>query len=262
MEREELQCIDKEILDKIIKCSNKHNKKTVGNAITYSENIKAYYEYLKLVCYFIKVLSLSGNSFSASLILKKLTDIGTFSKNGSFIRQNTANDITGFWGLNVIEGSGVCRHVSAFQSDVLTRINMLSDVLYVNTGKLISDDKVVKADHAINIIKYKDVIYGFEATTGALFCLETPSSLKEMFRDKPRRLIYSPCTDMAVKGETLKQVSEKMNTFEKMICKETISKEEYDYIVQLANRAITVNESLIDDFKEASKKHIKKIVRK
>ena len=240
---------------------DKYSKKIRESAMKYGNNIQSYNEYLDRIAYLVKSMSLSKNAISASLVLHMLTKSGLFSDNHSFIVGGfIPDDIKGFLGINVIRGNAVCRHVTNFQSDVLEKINMMSDPFYCYLSKIeLEEPNKMECNHAINLILYKDNLYGYDALNNGLYQFISDNTMKEMFTNKPHYIYYKPYMDIVLENTSISGANNLIDIFDKIKEKDVISLDEYNYILYWANSMITKNSKLLDEFHESSKKYIRKI---
>lgn len=243
---------------------NKHYNQIKENAMQYGENIQAYNEYLNFIAYLIKVLGLPNNAISQSMILKLLTDKGLFSKDKNFcIKYGKGDDIVGFWGMHVIDGVASCRHIANFQSDVISRNYLYSEPFYCymshNNYQNLGNFSI---DHAINLIIYNNVYYGYDASNNKLFRFIDGMKMEELFSDQPLFAYYKPELKLSQNGYEIAKVSYDLDLFKKMADMSPINFEEYKYITLCAQKMVCQNGELFESFHESSKKYIKRITKR
>lgn len=240
---------------------NKDYNQIKENALQYGENIQAYNEYLNFIAYLIKVLSLPNNAISESIILKMLTDMGTFSKDQKlYTKCDKIDDIVGFWGMHVIDGRVSCRHIANFQSDVISRNHLYSEPFYCyiseydyqNLGNF-------TVNHAINLIAHNGIYYGYDAVRNKLFSFIDGMKMKELFSDQPLFAYYKPNLKLIQNGHLIMDISYDMALFKKMENMPSLSLEEYNYIIYYIASALSNNKDLFKAFQMSSKKYIKRI---
>ena len=186
-----------------------------------------------------------------------------FSYNGILkYSSHIDDDISGFLGINVILGKACCRHITSFQSDVLAKNFLISEPFhcYMTEDNLL-DAHGLLPNHVINLINYNGIYYGYDATNDKLFEFVSENKMQQVFTDKPSFLFYAPHSDMITNGMSREENEDKIKAlFKKSEGKKIISKDEYDEIRYFA-KSITNNERLLNDYKESSKKYIKKITK-
>lgn len=238
-----------------------HYDQIKENAMRYRENIQAYSEYLNFIAYLIRVLGLPNNAISQSLILKLLMDKGIFSKEKKLcIKYGKDDDIVGFWGIHVIDGIVSCRHIANFQSDVISKNHLysrpfycyMSHYNYKNLGNF-------TINHAINLIIYNGVYYGYDASSNKLFRFIDGMKMQELFAVHPLFAYYKPELKLVQNGHKIATISYDLSLFKEAENAIPIGFEEYNYILCDCERVINHNHVLFKDFHESSKKYIKKI---
>lgn len=252
---------DKSAIKMIYGLRDRYYERLRESAMNYGDNIRYYNEYLLRASYLVKAMSLPNNAISASLVLHFLTELGVFSDNYSFIVGGfIPDDIVGFLGINVIRGNGVCRHVTGFQSDVLGKINMMSEPFYCYlSDKELDEPNKMECNHAVNLILYKDNLYGYDALNNGLYEFISDSAMKEMFTEKPHYIYYKPYMDIVLENTSISGVNNLIDIFGKIKEKEAISLDEYNFIHYWANSMVMKNIRLLNEFHESSKKYIRKI---
>ena len=240
---------------------DRYMKRVLYSAMHYGSNIEEYYKYIKRISYLVKSMSIPDNAISASIVLNKLTKTGMFSDNYCLVlRTPNIKDIAGFLGINIIRGEAVCRHITGFQGDVLGELNLMSEPFYCYVGKKkLEDAGKVEANHVINLILYKDNLYGYDAMNDGLYQFVDDSVMEEMFTPKPHYIYYKPYMDIVMQNTSVNGANNLIDIFSKIKEKEVISQEEYNYILYWADSMIKKNSSLLDDFHESGKKYIRKI---
>ena len=232
----------------------------VENEILYKENIRAYYEYINLIAYMVRVLSLPNNSICQSIVLNMLINNGLFSYEGEFKYKEYFREVKGFPGLNVVLGEGSMQHVAGFNHDVLSHNKLMSDVLYgYLTPSSRTDVENKKANAAINLIEYKNNLYGFDSKHEILFSFKDRMRMDDVFGTDMASIYYKPYMDMINGNLSIGKIHSMMQVYEALINKPVISKEEYEFILNYAKLEVGRNKELFDEFKNSSKKYIKRI---
>lgn len=250
-----------------MRCINKKRNIYVtevrDNALKHGSNIQAYDEYVNFIAYLVKCLGMPKNVLNISMILNIITKIGIFSDGCEIVlNKNPDNDLAGFLGINVMRGNAVCRNISWFQSDVLKKLGLISEPFYCYLSKdKIDNPQDKEGNHVINLIEYKDNLYGYDALNGGLFKFVSDRELKEMFTDKVHYVYYKPYMDIMISGMDAGNTISMMQLFDIIKDKETITEKEYNKLKENAINAVSKNISLLNDFHESSKKYIKRITK-
>ena len=254
---------DMEVIRYLYDRKNKFLDEVDNNITLYNETIEAYDEYIDYIAYLIKCMNLPSNVISASIILSLLMRKGIFSEDNRLItNEENLVDLYGFLGLNIIIGHAACRHFAAFQSDVLKRLKYMSEPFYCYMTKDdVSDASKKPANHAINLIEYKDNLYGIDTYNSSFFNFIDSKKMVEMFVKRPHFVYYKPYINIMYNGETTDSVNNLCNLFDNIKGKESISIDEFKYICDYAQKVVFKNNDLLDAFHESSKKYIKRITK-
>ena len=165
--------MDKELEEKLI---------IKENIIKYEDNISAYNEYLNYVAYLVKVLAYPDNIMSAIVITNKVIRDGVFSKNKEFKYVYTINNnIEGFLGLNVVNGYGNSRNISAFISDVLNKLGFKCNTAFANITDKEERDNNIQANQTLNIFQYDGNIYGYDVMNNIFYVIDSSNRMKEIY---------------------------------------------------------------------------------
>lgn len=223
--------------------------------------IHEYDNYLNYIVCLLREFNIPVNSISYSIILDILIKRGTFSNLGKFVfDKNAINYMVGFLGINVLFGTGCCRHIAAFSSDVINKLNLMSDSFgcYITSDNL-DNAFMFKGNHVINLIEYGGILYGYDPVHSMIFRFIDNFKLKSLCDDKKFYVYYKPYYDMIVSEISIDAVRNLMCLFNNFSFDNTISYSEYMEILGYARNAIDTNGELIRDFREVSKRYIKRI---
>ena len=253
---------DLEVVHYLNKRKNNYQNSINNNVINYKNNIEAYDEYINFIAYLVKCMSLPDNVISASTILSLITKEGVFSNNHKlYVGNEILDELYGFLGINIIKGNAVCRHMASFQSDVLKKLNYMSEPLYCYLSNKKTDDYDKKAaNHSINLIEYNNCLYGFDGYNNGLFKFVSGKEMIELFKSAPHYIYYKPYMNIIYNNETIYSVKNLLEIFNNFKDKSFISIDEYEYIVNEAEKVVFKNKELMDEFHESSKKYIKRIM--
>ncbi len=233
----------------------------IENAMMYGDSIKAYDNYLNYIAYLVKVLGLPNNAISQAIVLKRIMDWGTFSDDQEFnIVDKYENDLVGFWGMHIMEGIATCRHIANFEKDVLAKNYLMAEPFYCSISNVNADNPGnLVINHAINLIYYKGVYYGYDATNDKLFHFIHGMKMEELYSDNPLYAYYVPEIKFSQNGHEIADIKYDVNAFEAMADKPILSEKEYTFIKNYSDNAVYNNLELLDDFYDSSKKYIRKI---
>ncbi len=134
--------------------------------------IKEYNKIIEEISKFIKELGLKNNPTSYYVILLELILNGYISRNNQFeltADENIILDKDGYFGLDVINGYGCCRHMVEIFNKVLKYFKFevydIQTSFYVTDGKIYFGSKIMDGmgDHASLLIKYNGNYYIYDS---------------------------------------------------------------------------------------------------
>lgn len=212
----------------------------------YAFLINLYKKYISKVSDLVHELEIKNNQISTIQIISHLLLNGVFSYNGIFEKGRGIKDILITRnGLNVIDGIGCCRNVSAFIKDITGIEEFPCVISYISEKHLARDREV---NHTINLIYYKGIPYGFDAyNNGNLYKMISEFEMVPFNENLKFYAYYKPYYDMIYNGKSLLDVKQSLEYY-KQVCGNHISKDEFEEIVKLTNHRIDNGEFIIKDF--------------
>ena len=217
----------------------------------YASLICLYNKYILKVSDLVDELEIKDNQISTIQIITTLLLNGVFSYNGIFEKGRGIKDILiSRNGINVIDGVGCCRNVTAFIKNIMDIDEFPCVISYISDKHLAREKEV---NHTINLIYYKGVPYGFDAyNNGNLYNMISEFEMVP-FNDKLKYYAYyKPYYDMIYNGKSLSDIRQSLEYY-KHVCGNHISKEEFEEILKLTNIRMKNGESLIRYFKSDTK---------
>ena len=101
--------------------------------------------------------------------------------------------------------------------------------------------------------------YGFDGYNNGLFKFVSGKEMIELFKSAPHYIYYKPYMNIIYNNETIYSVKNLLEIFNTFKDKAFISIDEYEYIVNEAEKVVFKNKELMNEFHESSKKYIKRI---
>ena len=235
------------------------NKKEITeNEKTYKDNIEAYKEYLEKIAFLVKTLSVPNNSISSSVIVRNLVDAGTFSQNMDFSFRDDLEQIKGFEDMSIIKGLGSDKNICLFNAKILHSLNQMSDVFYAHSA--FKDDlDYIYGKRIINLIEFKDNLYGYDSVKDSLYCFIHDGVMMEMFKKRPNYLMYDWYSDILYNDASYESTVALKDLYDKYKNRRLISLDDYQGIHKLANGVTYDSPLLMKDFNNSTKKYIRRI---
>ena len=233
------------------------------NALKYFDILGIYSSLVQDIANFIKEINVNNDNLSYAIILKALTDMGVFSNNGILKYSGDASDaIIGYPGINVITGNICCRHIANFQYNVFDKGNLGNKLFYCFlTNNNLKNSSNIYGNHVINLIYYKNNLYGYDAINNDLFSFIDDSKMSSLFNNKTKYVYYVDYLDR-IFGNNFTDVDILKERFEKFKNENVISYDEYLDICNYVKKIIVYNKYDIKSFKCATKEKIKRIIDK
>ena len=167
------------------------------------------------------------NPLEYSIVLNYILDSGYLSKDCTFKHKESNKEIIGKLGVNVVLGEGCCRNISDFHRDIFDKLELKSVPFYCYQGMGRGINK--RANHVINLIEYKDNIYGIDLhNNGLLYRFKKPLVMDLVSMFDKGRLDYKPYYGLIVDGDSLENIKKNIKAFEECSKKRSISAIEYD----------------------------------
>lgn len=232
----------------------------IYDGILYSDLIKDYESFIKLVSNLVNDVTPSKDELSKINTIMYLIRDGVFSYTNSFQEKTPCIDlIQTKAGINILEGKGCCRHIASIINDIMPEFTHLTCV-----GE-IDNPFQSEANHVINKIVYDGKIYGYDAFNGMLFDFISEFEMISVDRVYNETLYYKPYAEVLFYKRGLEEIKVFLEQIKK--CgKKSISPWEVSEIALDVSLSIMCNKKLINDFKcdtrrqmESIKEQIKEI---
>lgn len=255
----------------IIEKQAQYRSAVKANELLHGKNITAYKEFIKLVTKVIKEIGLPNNEISYSLVISRLIHDGYLSEKLSFFQTDNKNkmlDISGYLGIDVINGYGCCRHVSGIHRDLFNDMELFNDNLpctSVLTYISLKQAFEMPANHSVNLLKYNGLYYIHDALNNKFYTFNDGFTMKQYPNSVeilPRKLFYKPEYDIIINNVTFSKVKEKVKDFSYDSMKSHISASELGDIVDETNLQYDRNREILGDFVKEARPYTKKIVPK
>jgi len=230
------------------------NIRETYDSILYSSLIKDYESYIKIASKLVDEITPNKDDLSRISTIMHLIRKGIFSYSGSFKDTIPSTDvIKSRMGINVLEGSGCCRHFAGFISDIMPESSLLTCVGEVKNPFL------SEANHVINKIIYNGKIYGFDAfNDGIIFDFLDEFEMMSIDRVYSETLYYKPYAEILFYKRTFEEIKTLLEQIKKSD-KKSISALEVSEIVLDVSLNIMKNKEMINDFKSDTKLQMENI---
>ena len=228
----------------------------------YHREIELYYQYISQIAEFLKDLNLN-NSLEYSQALTYLLLNGFLSNDHTFNYQEAHNDLDSCFGMNIVEGLGVCRNIASFHNDVMKELNEESRRIYCYIEKHFKIGKYKPARHMMSEITYEGVKYGIDIGCNRLFRYKTPLQFEEIKRNKKKHIANKPYWEIVFDERTIDELKEELKALEEESKKKTISPTVYEE--ELLNKTfyyLSNKEDILEDFHNKTKIIRKEITNK
>jgi len=176
MSKEKLNSKDQTLKDQSLK----------DNLETYQNNkdlIDMYDEYVRRIVELFSIIIKNNSDLYYSIVFSKMLHSGYFSVDKMYRIKNPKNELRIKYGMNIVNGDGVCRNIAWFYSDIFKHFyNYVLRLccFYVNPedSEARKEKDKTNGNHIINLAKYYDEIYGIDITNQCLFRFGTNSYLE------------------------------------------------------------------------------------
>lgn len=242
-----------------------------ANELLYGKNIIAYKTFIQLATKVIKEIGLPNNEISYSLVISRLIHDGFISENLFFFlteNKNKVFDISGYLGIDIVNGYGCCRHVSGIHRDLFNDMELFNDDLpctsvptYVSLKQAIE----MPANHSVNLLKYNGLYYIHDALNKKFYTFNNGITMKQYPNNveiMPKKLFYKPEYDIIINNTTFSEVKEKIKDYSYDSMKSHISVSELRDIMDETNLQYDRNKDVLGDFVQEARLYIRRIVPK
>lgn len=228
--------------DYILKMKDYFEEEREKDIINYSSLIRDYNLYLNSCEKLVNEIVATNDILIKMNVIRFLIMKGVFSHTDKFIRErDVENIIFTKSGINIIDGTGCCKHISEFISDVNSLASVLT-TLYQSEEQY--DDY---ANHAVNLIEYKGLPYVFDGNNnGTLYKFESPLILKSL--NHLKCMYYKPYAEIVIYRKTFDEIEEFLEK------NKSLDNKYITYLKELllkykAYLSVISSTSLISDFK-------------
>lgn len=231
----------------------------------YQRNISCKYEdiillYNQLVLKIVELMDYikkTNSDLTLALLMQKLIHKGYFSYNNVFKKdENPKQEIDYVYGINIILGSGCCRNISDFYTDIF---GFLYDYklfynCYMTDYKHNPLSKIkARANHEINLVRHHDNLYGIDLYNKILFTFESMYKMHSIYDDDHTFLTYKPTDEIIENLSSKKEIFDNLINFEYCAKRKPLSMEEYINIQRQALDLYDEKEKILESFNEDNK---------
>lgn len=143
------------------------------NLELYNENkelILLYDVYIQKIAELFGFIMNDNSDLFFSIVFDILIEIGFFSANRTFITEKEFSEFTLKPGMSIICGSGECRNIACFYEDVFSFFyNYPLKLCCIDLKGLVNNDTLTYGNHVINLVKYNDIMYGYDLLNHVAF---------------------------------------------------------------------------------------------
>lgn len=204
------------------------------DSVNNREILESYKKYIFDVKELVESLKIK-DELLCSIIIERLIKRGFFSCSPSFKDVKSHNESVKLHsGTSIILGVGCCRNYSAFYDDIFE--DMYNHPTSYG-GIMSKDDRIEKSNHVINLINYKDKMFGYDLFNSTPYTFITPCEM-EPNSEKSQRLRYRSYWDLIKPNDdTLKKIEEDFKMYSHSIGS-SIENDDYQSKVKKANQII------------------------
>ena len=228
--------------------------------IAYKNILENYDLFIEEAAKLIKSLKLDS-SLDTSLAIGYLIKNGYLSYNKEFNTEDTTIELLNKEGISIIAGEGCCRNFSDMQKSIMDKLGFKTKKFYCyQQDSLLASPKNEEANHVLNLIQYKDNIYGIDIYNhNLLYRFINKFSLKAISPYTSNRLRYKPYCEMIRENKTLKDIYESLKLYDSYKDKPFIYTQDYeDYLFKINKKLENENERF-NNFHEKTKELKKEI---
>lgn len=180
-----------------------------------SSLITLYKDFLLETKNLIDLLHITNNDLEYAIVLEYLIHNGYLSYNQKFYPTSNNIDLRYNLGINVITGNAVCRHISKFYSDIIDNKNNYPTEYRCQYDKNRNSfsSKFSLGNHIINLVFYKDVLYGIDLLNKKIFSFINGIEMQTLDHDTPLYLRYKPFFDIINGAIDVENVRDNISLF-------------------------------------------------
>ncbi len=148
----------------------------ISDQKTYKEEIKLYDNIVKETATMIKDLNITDPTQIFSFYISLLSN-GYFSNIPFKYNAENNYDIDGSLGIEVMTGSGACRHTSDLLTDIYKELgieayNMVNNLKVDNKSIILNTLYTIYGNHAITIVNNDGTLYGYDTTNYFIYKID------------------------------------------------------------------------------------------
>ena len=196
-------------------------RKTPG----YQECIERYHQYIIDIVELLEQIKLK-TPLEKAILISFLIEEGYCSMNQKYIKKEPEEELSSKYGLSIIEGTGCCRNVTDFTSDILTNAGEDTRKLYCREGLLRNPN--MPANHVINLIKHQDIWYGIDTyNKSLLYQFKRKGILESISLYTEQKLRNKPYYEWIEEQKELAEIEKEQKEYEESQQKRILSALEY-----------------------------------
>ena len=242
-----------EQIQELIRLQTKLKYQTAKNQQNYPQIISKYNQVIKELKIFITDM-VGVNKFSKLSALSEVVFDGYVSYNKNFqiyCGENLVLDLFGYFGIDILDGKGCCRHISSLGLDTFKNDYILIPC-HVNTGKQVACKE--KADHVCLLFSYYNRYYIFDILNDNLYQIENLTA----------KSLVNQCTMQLHFEETIfvnLYSYRKMNQLVRKVNLSKVKTDDIDVIIKCseAQDIILNNHSQCEDFYNNIKSNLQEV---
>ncbi len=267
--------VNSPIIKRIIEMQLDYDRERNNNKIIYNKNIEYYNYFVEFVSELIKNIAIKNNSISYSRLFSRLLYDGYLSDMSNFISTTQEKyfiDIKGYFGIDIVNGFGCCRHTASFFQDVFKNLDINGKALCCFRPCTTKDDFQYKpftstANHVVNLLEYNGLYYIYDSLNKCYYYFNDfitmyPYIINDDNFSLNSILYYKPYMDMIIFSISYKEILENINTFIKNCNNSSfyITSQEITDILYETDNIYEKSNDILNCFKEDSKKYTKHII--
>ena len=194
-----------------------------------NKDIFKYYDiYLEYIADLLIKLRLNS-SIDYSVALGYLIKKGYLSDGLKFSLEESDKEINGKLGISIVQGSGCCRNICDIQSDIFNILNINIIPFYCYQGNDFFMGLNKKANHIINLVEYKNNMYGIDLYNDRLlYSFKNSYIMKSISSEHDSKIRYKPYYEIIIDGRTIDDIRERIKLFNEYSREKAISYFEYE----------------------------------
>lgn len=207
----------KELQDNLLIQRSRYHAKMVMYQTKYADLLNDYNYLISLTQKLIEELNLCHDSIDYSNLFNYLLVNHYFSidKFTSEFQENLF-EFEFKYALNVILGQGVCRHTSDLYTDIMNKFFQTSPFVCVeSSAKKFGKNHNKRANHVINLIPYKDIIFGYDSFNNYFYHFINKEQMEIADYYASSYLTYKPYHEIIYYNKSFYDINENYKLFKK-----------------------------------------------